>query len=414
MKIDKNKTKRLVLYSIIVLNIYIYLIANKDFGNVTIFKYGIMVLGIFYVIFLDKIYKKDMKYICNFILILSILQFFVTPLFVFLIQGYKQSITYSLVTIVYILFCNLLAYSLVKNNIFNNYIRIFYFMTLIYILVSFLQNPVSINFSTIKMNLFDIDNRVSREMFGFVAPNAFAILCISNILSGIYLTNVIYSYNNIKRCLIIISNIFNTILILTTGSRGALLSLISFYVVFYYNKMIYGKIPKIFKCIIEFGIAFIVIRYIIDFFGLNLDYAKLSSGRVEHWENVINVLKQNNTILIGLGYVSPNEFYNNGITSRLLTDNWFIHTLATQGILGLILGISLITSILIYIYKYRPVRYNNEYNFFVSFTVSILIYSIIENMFFSMNYILSIFYWISIIYYLIKCKVIKHKKIEAK
>ena len=352
MKIDKSKIKKSAFYSIVILNIYTYLIANKAFGNITIFKYGIMVLGILYVIFLEKIYKKDMKHICNFVLILSIVQFFMIPLFVFLIQGYKESIIYSFVTVVYILFCNLLSYSLAKNKIFDGYIKIFYFMTLVYILVSFLQNPVSINFTTIKMNLFDMDNRISREMFGFVAPNAFAILCISNIISGIYLSNVIYLYSDIKRYLINISNIFNIILILTTGSRGALLSLISFYIVFYYNKITYSKVPKVFKRTIEFGIVLMVIRYIIDFFGSNLDFVKISSGRIGNWGNVINVLKQNNVTSIGLGYVSTNEFYNNEITSGLLTDNWFIHTLATQGILGLILGISLIIIILIYIYIY--------------------------------------------------------------
>ncbi|EOU1118080.1 hypothetical protein AB8J22_000900 [Clostridium perfringens] len=347
-----------------------------------------------------------------------IIQFFILPMIMFLKNGVTDSILYSFISLICIIFYICIAYFLKNGNRLENIFKIFYLMTLIYIVISVLKNPTSVNIYDIKNNLFNIDKRLNREMYGFVAPNAFAILSITNILLGFYLSSIVYRKEYLKKLLINLSIILNIVLIITTASRGALISLIVFFLIFFYNKILNNKFHKLIKYIITGTIILYLINKILYFFSLGLNYSKLTSGRLGNWQEVIQRLNERDSIFTGLGYVNSNTFYNSDLTANLLTDNWFIHTLAMQGILGLLLGILLIFIILLVLYKNGKRNYSDENNYFKSFTFLILIYSTVENMFFNVNYILTMFYWIAIFTYLFKCtdieNYIRRKKNEQK
>lgn len=404
MKISKARVKDFVFFFIIMVNILTYVVINKKFGNIAILKYGIMVVTIAYYAIFYKIKIKSVKKPTIIVLSMMILQFFILPLVVYIYQGVIESVSFSVISIIYILFCWVLASYLQEEFRFNRYIKVFYMITIIYILISFIQNPASLNLSDIKNNLFGIDKRLTRQMYGFVAPNSFAILCVTNIILGFYLNLEVHRHNKIKKSIVNMLNVFCIILIITTASRGAILSLSIFFLIFYYKKILEKRISKVFVKVVNFLLILTIIVFIIKFLNIGFNYSKLSSGRIGNWNEVTRTLIGNNKILFGFGYVNYNTFYNNGITSTLLTDNWIIHTLATQGIIGMVLGIILIIVIFIFMYIYKPIKYDNKYNFMFSFTVLMITYSFIENMFFSVNYILSLFYWINIFWYLINVK----------
>ena len=402
MNISKNKAINCGMYLILILNIYIYLISNKQFGNITILKYGIILIGIGYFFMFYRINKCSVKNNIGLIAILMIIQFFFLPLSIFLIQGITETIGYSFISLICILFYICIAYFLKDEERFEKFVKIFYLMTLIYIIIAIVNNPPVVNIMDIKNNLFNIDGRMNREMYGFVAPNAFAILSITNILLSFYLSITTYKKQVFKKFFMYITIVFNIIFIVTTASRGALISLIVFFLVFFYNKIVIKRTNKIVNYIITLGISIYIINIISNFFSLGLNYSKLSSGRIGNWIEVIQRLNEKKSMFMGLGYVNSNTFYNSDITANLLTDNWFIHTLATQGYLGFILGIILIVVILITIYKVEIKKYSDTNNYIKSFMMLILVYSSIENMFFNVNYILTMLYWITIFTYLFR------------
>lgn len=393
MNISQNRINDVGMYCILILNIYIYLISNKQFGNITLAKYLIILIGLGYFFVFYKINKNIIKSNVILIFIVMVIQFFILPLGVFLIQGITSSIGYSFISLICICFYFVIGYFLKDSKKLEVFIKLFYFMTLIYIFIAVLQNPSSISISNIKDNLFNINERMSRQFYGFAAPNAFAILSVSNIVSAVYLA-IIYKKSIMKKLLIIFTIVINIIFIITTGSRGALISLIVFFGVFFYNKFLIKRVNKVVAYIITSILVIYILNKIIYFFSLGLNYSQLSSGRLENWLNVIYRLNERKSILIGLGYVNSNTFYSSEATINLLTDNWFIHTLATQGVLGLILGISLIILILVSLYKNK--EYCDKNNYMKSFMILILVYSSIENMFFNVNYILTMIFWIFI------------------
>jgi hypothetical protein len=401
MNLNIKSSKNLILSIIVVLNIITCVVSISESGTIAVFKYGVMLIGVMYFIFFTKTYYSDIKKNINTLSILMVIQFFVLPLVIVLFQGVTESVSNAGISLLFIIFCNILAYSLYKDNRFNNYVQIFFAITFVFIMIAYLKNPVSLNINTIKTNLFDTNNRISRESFGFTAPNTFAILSFTNIILSCYLYNIVYNSNKILKSALLFNNVFMIVLILMTGSRGALISIATFYAVFYVNKTLKRKSTKI----LIYTCTGILSLYCLNkFFELGLNYSKLSSGRIGNWKAVIRYLTDKDTLGIGFGYVNNNTFYNNGITSRLLTDNWIIHTLATQGLIGVFFGMIIIIYIIVHLFKIKPKLYEEEYNFFVAISISMFTYSIVENMFFSINHIFSMFFWVGIFYYFIKRK----------
>lgn len=401
MNFNIKNSRNLILNIIVVLNIITCVVSISESGLITIFKYGVMLMAVMYFILFTKIYYSDIKRNINTLSILMIMQFFVLPLIIVLFQGVTSSVSNACISLLLIIFCNMLAYNIYKNNKFNNYVQIFFVITFVFIMIAYFKNPVSLNINTIKMNLFDANNRISRESFGFSTPNTFAILSFTNIILSCYLYNIIYNNNKILKITLLFNNIFMIVLTLMTGSRGALISISTFYAIFYFNKILKRKSTKI---LIYTCTGILSLYYLNKFLDLGLNYSKLSSGRIGNWKEVIRYLIEKDSLGIGFGYVNNNTFYNSGITSRLLTDNWIIHTLATQGLIGVFFGTIIIIFIIVHLFKIKPKLYEDEYNFFVAISTSMFTYSIVENMFFSINYIFSMFFWVGIFYYFIKRK----------
>lgn len=393
--------KNSILNIIVILNIFTCVVSISQSSKMTIFKYGVMLVGLIYFMFFTKTYHLDIKKNVNSILLLMIIQFFVLPLIVVLFQGVAASVSNAFISLLFIMFCNILAYNLYKNNKFNNYVALFFLITFIFIIVAYLKNPISLNINTIKINLFDTNNRITRENFGYATPNTFAILSFTNIILSSYLHNVVYCGNKMRKILLVLSNVFIIMLISMTGSRGALISVTIFYMVFYFNKILK---KRIYKTLTYVSIGGLCLYYLNKFLNLGLNYSNISSGRIQNWKEVIRYLVEKDSLGIGFGYVNSSTFYNTGITSRLLTDNWIVHTIATQGIIGVFFGIVIIILLMINLLKIKPKLYDDEYNFFVSMSMAMFTYSIVENMFFSINYIFSMFFWVGTFYYFIKRK----------
>lgn len=186
-------------------------------------------------------------------------------------------------------------------------------------------------------------NQRFRFTFGYQSPNIFAGTCLCAILASfVYLKSMgakrrKKSYAYIRKVLIIIIDVLLFMLIIISGSRGAIFGGIIFAITYLYFKV--GKISVISEIQIRFTrrilllIGAAVVGVIIYIYGIEY---YLNSGRWQALKN-LSFLNDFGRVLFGIGLPEVGfESLRIGDNTGGYLDNYYIYLLVTTGICGTI------------------------------------------------------------------------------
>lgn len=155
----------------------------------------------------------------------------------------------------------------------------------------------------------------------FDANYAGAIFTVSSIY---YISE--YSRDNRK---LLVYAVVNTLGVLTTGSRGALVSLVIGIVsIFFLKESKVGIFKKIIIIAILLICIYIGYRILLDFGYLRVSQG--SSGRIEMWQYIIKIISDNP--VTGFGYGSTNEILASGRFTNGSSHNAYLDYISMYGI----------------------------------------------------------------------------------
>lgn len=195
---------------------------------------------------------------------------------------------------------------------------------------------------------FNIEDRY-RQFHGLKYPNTLEHICF------VFISLTVYRlfYNRQEKISIAIG-IFNLLIVflvmLTSGSITALMStsllaiICAVSSVFVFKNKLLNRISIILNILLTILLVLIAF-YFREMFNVGELLAK--SNRYYYWIDTIQYLNRHMNIFIDLGFVNISYFYSSySFSTNLITDNWFLYTYMTLGVLG-ILSIIIIIGIIL-------------------------------------------------------------------
>jgi len=292
-----------------------------------------------------------------------------------------------------------------QEKIVGKLMNMYFYITLIYLIyLMFLVQTSLFSISEIK-NAFNLNDRV-RQDFGLKHANTAGIIGFLGVLISTY---KIYFDEKKYIILYLFSVLLSLAIILNSGSRTALTGTIIFLIVFIYKHL--KKFSKIRFKNFYFLFLWIIVIFFLTSYAVysNLDYTIFleNSNRYYGWVNTFNYINQFNNIIVGSGFVNISYFYNN-INTTIITDNWYIYTYMTLGLLGIILVITLLCSLIIFLnndFKKCDDKIVIKMNIYVySLFVSCIYYAIFEITLMVPSEVISLLFWLFIGFYIATSK----------
>lgn len=223
--------------------------------------------------------------------------------------------------------------------------------------------------------------RISRADFGMSHPNFAGAFLFANIIA-LYLYN---KFSKEKNKTIYFLIVFFNIMLVFTGSRTAIMIQILFY---FLDQLLYAlrKINKYLRQSIYFLLGIFILLSLI--YNINIDIGIDLNSIEDRFSNLIwnlKLLESKNRILIGIGPINIRSLvqYLDGMK---VSDNWYITTIVTHGLIGLIIMIRIIISTMKNIIKNKNITMG-------IFFICICIYALFENVLFVPGVLLSFFTW---------------------
>ncbi|MGG3571833.1 O-antigen polymerase [Bacillus gobiensis] len=390
------KKKSLVLFFLVTLIIfYIYtLFENASFLS---FKY-IMLISIMVICTLMKVRLTPSR---DNILLFVIMVFIFTlyPLFFLYRNGDPQIFYYSILSFIFILFCFWISSVINYYNILNDTVILCYFCLLFIILYSVISTSYNIFSINSILKSFDPISR-ERPSFGFNHPNTAGNIAFLFLIVCFKVRELIKSKKNPK-IFLITSELFAVVYLVNSGSRGAITSLIFFYISYYLFKTTILKLnsKKIFLSSIFYVLLFLSIFKGIQSLNL-LELNDVSSGRINNWSYTIAYLSNTKNLLLGIGYLNPSYFYSdNNMYNFLSSDNWYVYICITLGLFGLFIIVILFIYILVRIINKKQLNMHEDKLYITSLFLSMCYYSSLENLIFNPSMLISLYLWIWIFSY---------------
>ena len=224
----------------------------------------------------------------------------------------------------------------------QEFVRKFATIGTIIVLVCFILNYSNLfNIRAILSNfrndfnvLNDIEKR-ERSGFGFMHVNSLGGICVVLIIALF-----IIKCRNPKY--LIARNIaiaFVFLVMLNTGSRASIYSVIFFFLTLACIKLYYRS-KKTLKLIVKFLIVIgliTVIAFVYSITQNNWEFlSRWTSGRVDGWIYDLSKMRQDNTLLFGYGLYNPTSFFSQPFSKGMIIDNWFVYMIINIGIVGFI------------------------------------------------------------------------------
>ena len=327
-------------------SIYIFLFLFQIL-NVPIFsfygKYSIM-----YTIFLILIYLKFFKGKIETSKKTAILDLFLILLLIFF-NGFRSlsnmGVLIKMICLVLIIICN--YYLSIKYDLSYSLLKISFYLPSFFILWRFVESgcPLSV-YSKLNL-LFGAEwNQRFRLSFGTYHPNAIGNLaCCVILISFILLSQLTLKEfkNKVIILLIIVLDLVNFTVLLSTDSRTSILTILIFLLVFSFL-----QITKInnrnLRLILRIFIATIGTFIIVITQFNNIEELFISSYRFENFNKNLPYLKTPFKVFMGLGVIDAQDFglSTTGLGNTFYVDNYFLYILLTQGVVGLFLIFHLI------------------------------------------------------------------------
>ncbi|WP_397538308.1 hypothetical protein [Rummeliibacillus pycnus] len=357
-------------------------------------KFLLSLLLLFWIL-ANVMIKKDLLKFPSELFFLFYIWFFIISISLLFSFNFNESFPIFIsYLILFILTLILLPYYMnLKEGNFHNVLKVFYWSFLIALLIIF---------------IFGLKDGGSNYVIGdreryqsyFTNPNFLGLFSFGGILTSL----AVYVLTKSKRYLLVI--FFYTALIYISDSRTALFLffLIIFLMIFSKNiilvknnlNIVYSIILKNIMNLTLLTLAMIlIIRIIVNINEFYSIANKLTSNRVFYWTIHLKQLNIGDWFFgKGQGYMIP------GITF----DNFYIKTIVETGIFSFLILILILFKMLFVFYKRIFVKgYYEISEFYTLFLImSIFIYSIFENILFSLGNSVTIFFWTYIGYQLLQ------------
>lgn len=384
---------------IIFITILFYLISLTKVQSFNSIKYFLLPLIIVVFILHKQLKVKVIKKI-NFVFILQLFLFVLYPLLYTNYIFSLQTLSYSIISFLFIIVIFLIASVCNSKNQVVEFNKRLFIVLSAFLIVMYLLNFSSLLSINNILNAFNLQDR-SRATYGFIHPNFLGGACYINLLIFVYL---LLNKQITRRKSIVYFTIigFTILLLLNCGSRGAIFSFTIFITLLIVFKLI-PKVNMLLRCVVLslYGLIMVIaFRLLVGYNFTNLIDA---TNRSDNWSLSLNYMVNQANIYTGVGYVNPNYFYNS-VYKFLGTDNWFLYTFITQGIIGIIVVLAIIIVLLINAIK---IKHSNDRFFYISFIFSFIFYSFFENIFFNPSLLISLYFWI-MLFMLSKQKIIAY------
>ncbi|WP_312193489.1 hypothetical protein [Exiguobacterium sp.] len=398
----KNKIL-IILNGLLFLAFYFAYQKENQFAFILNLKYIIFMIICIYILVFYKVQKQ--KILIQIIYMLLAITFCVIPI-IGLINFSNIQIFYNMALyFIYILYLYLMTCVVTQENLVSKLITLFFYITLIYLVYLIFSTQISLfNISDIK-NAFNLDDRI-RQDFGLKHANTAGLIGFV----GILLCTYKMYFDNKKNFLVyLLGIVVPIIIILNSGSRTALTGVLIFWMVLiykHYKKNLRTRFKNVYFILLWISLLFSIFTYLI-YSNLNYSIILENSNRYYGWVNTFDYINQFNNIIVGTGFVNISYFYDN-INTIIITDNWYIYTYMTLGLLGIIVMVILLISLFIYFIKdFRKNKDKNviKMNIYVySIFVSCMYYAIFEITLMVPSEIISLLLWLLIGFYIANSK----------
>lgn len=370
---------KLSLFFIMVIPFWYQLSAIISLGSLLYLPYILIILS---VLINFKCYKFNKKLLH--LLIVLIIAYIIVPLIFYLIN--KSSfinISYLILQIIFI-FALFLSGNIINDGNFYGVIKGLLISNSLILFFNIVANIDEINMTHI-LSIFS-ETRINRASFSFPHPNMAAIYIFIEIILF-----YIYSRKKLKVINLIFIIIGLLCLLLATGSRTAIISIILFFILEIIKVILYK-----FEFLSRISIFFLVILPIFLFSILCFDFKEIisnTSGRDYYLSYNIAYLIQTNKILYGIGIIPLTEI-SVYMPQLMITDNWYVSHIICYGFYSLLI---LIYAIIYLFYKLK--KNLDAGNYYILFLLIVLLfYCTAENVFFVPGVLMSFIFWLLFIY----------------
>lgn len=394
------------IYIGFILLILLFLIGSLESvkGNRLILnlKYIVYIIGIIYVFINNKLFFKFKNRRIYYILLTMIFGFMVLPLAGFFIKYDFQIILNVFLFFVYIIFLLAVSFVINKEKMFNPIIKVITNTLLLFIVFIIFKNGTDLlNVNNI-ITAFNIEDRY-RQSYGLKHPNTLGNICFVFISLTVY--RLFYTkQKKISIAIGIFSLLIVFLVMLTSGSRTALMSTSLLAVICAVNSVFVFKNKLLNRISIILNTLLTILLVLIAFYFremFNIGELLAKSNRYYYWIDTIQYLNRHMNIFIGLGFVNISYFYSSyNFSTNLITDNWFLYTYMTLGVLGILSIIIIIGIILANFITYKGKYRDRAFSFFIGFFLVCIFYSSFEVTYFAPSELLSLINWILIFFYL--------------
>jgi len=309
-----------------------------------------------------------------------------------------------LLTVTYIVFLLVTIRVLTVNKLFYDFVKIIHATIFIFVSVVLIKEGFGfIGYNDI-MKAFNVEGRI-RQIYGFRHSNTLGNVCFIFISLSLYRL-ITESLRKGTLLLLYSTTCLIFYVMLASGSRTAVSATLLLVFLYLLNRHIYFKSKKsnavgiIFTSLCAVLLGLLAYNH---YTNINLEELLQDTNRYFYWVNTLSFLQENMNQLTGLGFYNISYFYTSlSFGTALTSDNWYIYTYMTLGLIGLMLLVVVVIIFISNLVKYVG-KYNEAlFSFVVSlFSVS-LYYAVFEVTFFIPSELMSLLLWCTVFYYMEK------------
>lgn len=284
--------------------------------------------------------KKELQFVFFFGI-----TFFVYPVIMILLNVYSRGKENIIINSMYYMLtvaCCFFIANFYKGTNEKEFFRDFGLVGFLFLITgTIVFKDISLNVPTLVNNMVS-NVRSDRSYLGFTNPNQVAILV------AVVITTIFFSELNKNTKLFII--IFSSIILINTGSRTPLISFIVAALIINFIQFLKKKVSTfngvLLKILVIDIIVGIFIYIIYNLIGTNINFYytldTLSTNRISRQVATISWLFDTNNLFFGLGMFNTSFFNSQPDFLFLHTDSYYTYIIATMGVIGLLLSVSLL------------------------------------------------------------------------
>ena len=233
----------------------------------------------------------------------------------------------------------------------RRFLKVSYYTISLFIIYLYATNDVSLNIANSISTAFFGGNRI-RAAYGFYNVNGMGNLVAMTLIIGILLLDNMKEeearFKGIRKAIISALEIFEFAILMSTGSRNAIVTIMAFLLSFIFMHITDIKnMARTSKRVLQ--ILILIIGATIVIWGyMDSIYSLLeASYRLNGFTINLPLLTENNRVLFGLGVFSPGLFGLHQVSYGMsfTLDNYYLYILLETGVIGLLFISYLLLSI---------------------------------------------------------------------